>query len=293
VTLALAAALAGALSPVAANPSARLQPPEARLGDLVHVRVDVEEPVDGPGRIEAFFCHHPLVRTAEGLQGWIAVPTDTSTGTHPLTVVLGAGRALRVELRVRGREFHETRLRVAPEFTGERSPALEARRAREQKRFDAVWSSAAQSPRVGGDLVTRARRPIRGRRTGRFGTRRTFNGVLKSAHYGLDLAAPPGRAVSAAWPGEVVLTGHMWGSGRTVVLDHGAGLFSLYFHLRRIRAAEGDAVRAGETIGEVGSSGRATGPHLHFAVAVQCRDLRSAGEGTFRSMYVDPEPLLP
>lgn len=287
--------LLGALRPAQAAAPAELMfdPPAPRLGDLVAVRIDgAPERTPGSGEpvLLAFFCAHPLVPTTDGWRGFIAVPTDTSTGTHEVEV-RGLGAPRRGSLRVVDRPFATTELRVAPRFTREKSPALKARLAREQARFDAVWATPPSPWRARGPSAAAAVTPAEGRRSGRFGTRRTFNGTVKSGHYGLDLAAPPGSPVRAAWPGTVALVGDMWGSGKTVVLDHGAGVFSSYFHLRSIRAEAGAEVEAGARLGSVGQSGRVTGPHLHFAVAVQCRAER--GEGEARSMYVDPEPVLP
>lgn len=283
-------ALQGAAEANARASDVRLDPPAPRLGDLV--AVEVQASGAGEPRLLAFFCEHPLVPTGDGWRGFIAVPTDTSTGAHVVEIhgLDDEASPLRARLQVRERDFETNELRVAPRFTRKRSPALEARLAREQAEFDAVWSGPASPWRSRGPVAAEGRLPTEGRRTGRFGTRRTFNGAVKSAHFGLDLSARPGRPVRAAWPGVVALTGHMWGSGKTVVLDHGAGVFSAYFHLRRIEAEVGSRVEAGERVGAVGKTGRVTGPHLHFAVAVQCRAER--GDGDARSMYVDPEPLL-
>lgn len=275
----------------ASSPDVSLQPPDPRLGDLVRVTADLPPGADGAGSIRAFFCEHPLVATPNGWRGFVAVPTDTSTGTHSIEIRVDAARVATASLRVRGRSFDETKLRVAPRYTRRRSPELQARLKREQAEFDAVWASAPTKPLSAGPHLSPAVRPVRGRRTGHFGTRRTFNGELKSAHYGLDLAAPIGRPIRAAWGGTVALVGQMWGSGKTVVIDHGAGLFTSYFHASRLLVEKGDRVDPAQVIAEVGRTGRVTGPHLHFAVAVQCRDDR--GKGAPRSMYVDPEPFLP
>jgi murein DD-endopeptidase MepM/ murein hydrolase activator NlpD len=99
-----------------------------------------------------------------------------------------------------------------------------------------------------------------------FGARRIINGQVRAPHAGLDYSADAGTPVVAANTGRVALVAEYFFPGRLVVLDHGLGLYTLYFHLERAEVTEGDRVDRGQSIGRVGASGRATGPHLHFAV---------------------------
>jgi murein DD-endopeptidase MepM/ murein hydrolase activator NlpD len=101
---------------------------------------------------------------------------------------------------------------------------------------------------------------------GRFGSRRVINGQPKSPHSGADYSASAGAPVFAAGEGVVALVGDHFFAGRSVFLDHGAGLISMYFHMSRVHVKQGESVRRGQAIGAVGSTGRATGPHLHFGV---------------------------
>jgi murein DD-endopeptidase MepM/ murein hydrolase activator NlpD len=108
--------------------------------------------------------------------------------------------------------------------------------------------------------------PTHGRRSSSFGLRRYFNGEARSPHNGMDIAAPVGAPVLAANAGRVIDIGDYFFPGRTIILDHGAGLLSLYAHLSRVDTAIAQTVSAGTQIGAVGATGRVTGPHLHFSV---------------------------
>jgi murein DD-endopeptidase MepM/ murein hydrolase activator NlpD len=100
----------------------------------------------------------------------------------------------------------------------------------------------------------------------RFGSRRIINDQPRSPHSGADYSASAGEAVLAAADGVVALVGEHFFAGRSVFLDHGDGLISMYFHMSAIEVKQGQTVSRGQVIGRVGSSGRATGPHLHFGL---------------------------
>jgi murein DD-endopeptidase MepM/ murein hydrolase activator NlpD len=112
-----------------------------------------------------------------------------------------------------------------------------------------------------------------------YGSQRIFNGKAQRPHYGLDFRVPTGTPVAAMNSGTVLLARFLYFEGNCVVIDHGQGLLTLYFHLSEIKAKEGDSVERGQEIGLSGGTGRATGPHLHVAVRWQ---------GT----YLDPARLM-
>ena len=109
--------------------------------------------------------------------------------------------------------------------------------------------------------------PVTGRVSGVYGSQRILNGEPRRPHRGVDVAAPPGTPVGAMADGVVSLAAPaMYFTGGTVMLDHGHGLHSIYAHLSELEVALGQEVKRGETIGQVGATGRATGPHLHWGV---------------------------
>lgn len=102
-----------------------------------------------------------------------------------------------------------------------------------------------------------------------YGTKRIFNHTRESIHRGLDLRGAEGNPVKACNAGTVVMMDELFFGGKTLVIDHGMGIFSIYMHLSGFASAPGDKVNKGDVIGYVGSTGRSSGPHLHFGVKVQ------------------------
>jgi len=123
-------------------------------------------------------------------------------------------------------------------------------------------------------------KPLDGPKTGVYGSQRFYNGVPKSPHYGVDYAAPTGTKVIAPAAGIVRLAhSDLFYSGGTLIIDHGHGLSSSFLHLSDILVSEGGRVERGDPIARVGSTGRATGPHLDWRM-------------NLRSVRVDPELVL-
>ena len=204
-----------------------------------------------------------LVRR-EGAQWWatVGVPLLAEPGSRVLVDIEHRdGRRETAQIVVREKKYREQHLKLPPEradLPAEEIEHFERERDR-LRQLLRTFSDPAPST-----LALLA--PTSGRRTGSFGSRRFINGEPRNPHTGLDIAAPAGTRVVAAAAGRVIDTGSYFFLGETVMLDHGQGLITLYSHLRRIDARPGDAVAAGAAIGEVGATGRATGPHLHFAV---------------------------
>jgi murein DD-endopeptidase MepM/ murein hydrolase activator NlpD len=171
------------------------------------------------------------------------------------------GRHEQFQIEVVSRTYASQHLRVSPDQVDLSAEDL-ARYKDERAHLDAVLRTFSDSPPATLAMLP----PAPGPRTGAFGVQRYFNGQLRSRHSGLDFAAPAGTPVVAANTGRVIDTGDYFFNGRTVVLDHGQGLLSLYAHLESIDTTLAQVVDAGHLIGKVGATGRATGPHLHFSV---------------------------
>lgn len=201
-------------------------------------------------------------RKASG--GWEAlagVDLELAPGQHPVEVAVGAKKA-RAELTVVAGKYAVERLKLPAGKASPQDKAQEARVAAEQKRAREAGLAYRDAPFAGVLAI-----PCAGRldRTS-FGSRRIINGVAKSPHGGTDVKAPAGTPVRAAAAGVVRLVDDMFYSGKSVFLDHGCGWMTTYFHLSTVKVRAGDELTAGQELGQVGATGRATGPHLHWGL---------------------------
>lgn len=132
----------------------------------------------------------------------------------------------------------------------------------ESKRFKKLWEVASGLRYWQGDFIL----PVRGEVEDNFGWKRIINGKRRNFHSGVDIKADLGDKVVASNDGKIALVGSFYLCGNSVVIDHGQGLYTMYFHLHEVKVRKGDIVRKGEVIGFIGSTGRVTGPHLHWGV---------------------------
>ncbi len=175
----------------------------------------------------------------------------------------GTYGSLQKEVNILPKEFPEKRLRVDPKFVFPPEEELE-RIQREAELLRSVFKIYSLEWRGTGPFIV----PAEGEGFPNFGERRYFNNEARSPHSGVDIASPLGAPVKASNSGKVVLTANLYFAGKTVIMDHGLGVFSFYCHLSRIRVPRGSLVQKGEIIGEVGATGRATGPHLHWSIRI-------------------------
>lgn len=198
--------------------------------------------------------------------GTCFVPIDLlRTGEIDVRRTLSDGKYEQRRLRVGAYPYAVQRLHIEDESKVDLSPEDEARAEREAARVAQLWSRGGE-PRFVLPLAPPLERLPAG---GRFGAKRILNGKPRSPHSGSDYSVAEGTPVLAAERGEVVLAEEHFFSGKSVFLDHGGGLWTLYFHLAEILVTPGQQLERGQLLGKVGSTGRATGPHLHFGVRWQ------------------------
>lgn len=216
---------------------------------------------DFEGRALAFF---PAASTGTWL-AFIGLDLDAPTGPATLRAELrdASGRAVRKAetLDVAPGRFPLAELSVAQKFVTPAKSDLE-RAESESVRVHALYARGEQKRLFAGRFDP----PIPGVATSRFGERRVFNGQPRAPHSGMDLKAKKGTPVRAPAEGRVVLAEPLYFSGNTIILDHGLGITTLYAHLSRVLVKRGDEVKKGQLLGRVGATGRATGPHLHWAL---------------------------
>ena len=160
-------------------------------------------------------------------------------------------------------KWHESLLKVAPKYV---QPPAEAMK---QIEHDRKRTRTALASRTEKRWTLPIARPVPGGITSAFGGRRVFNGQPRAPHKGTDMRCAEGTPVKAACSGTVLLAENTYFGGKTVYVDHGQGVISTYSHLSAFDVKAGDSVRKGQTIGRSGSTGRVTGPHLHFGFLVQ------------------------
>ena len=209
----------------------------------------------------------------------VGIPIKQPLGTATLTF-LQHGQQRTHAFEVVDKRYTEQRITLKNQEMVTPNPEQLQRIRDESTRQRAIY--ARVSPSV--DLSAGFTLPLRGRTTSLFGHRRFFNDQPRNPHSGLDIAAPTGTPVTAPGPATVALVDDLYYNGKTVFLDHGQGLITMYCHLSAQTVSTGDRVEQNQQIGLVGATGRVTGPHLHWSVSLNGYRIDPV---TFRSKLAD------
>ena len=221
--------------------------------------------IDGaPGNVTFNGYGAPVLESDTGWVAVVGIPLDTAPGPQAALLQPVDGKARELAFEVADKRYEEQRLKVANKRHVDPSPEDLERIERESKRIEAALGH--YSPDRTPQLAMRS--PVPGTRSSSFGLRRFFNDQPRKPHSGMDIAAATGTPVRAPSPGKVLDTGDFFFNGNTVFVDHGEGVVTMYCHLSRIDVKPGDDLDAGDVLGAVGATGRVTGPHLHWSIAV-------------------------
>jgi murein DD-endopeptidase MepM/ murein hydrolase activator NlpD len=202
------------------------------------------------------------------------IPSSTKAGDYQLTLTAQNEKSMTFPITITPRNFVMQPLIVDPEVN--KATRNDNSYAEFHEMLVASRNITEPMPLFDSAFVL----PLDGRRTTEYGQGRTINGVPSgSRHSGYDLAAPTGTELIATQTGKVRFAGELIMTGNTIVLEHGLGIFSQYYHMDSLAVDEGDFVEADDILGTVGTTGFSTGPHLHFCIYVN-------------GAYVDPAVFL-
>ncbi len=200
-----------------------------------------------------------------GYTALVGIDMDTKPDRYKLTLHLedkkGKKTTKGYRIRVKPANFGTQELTLPPDKVTLDEETLKKVEI-EKEKIGKVWNIFTEGHLWNGNFIP----PVAGKMSGDFGLRRVINSEPKNPHTGVDVDAPEGAPVQASNSGRVVFTDQQFFSGKTLVINHGLGLFTMYFHLSEILVTEGEIVKKGELIAKVGNTGRATGPHLHWGV---------------------------
>lgn len=198
---------------------------------------------------------------AQRLWAIIAIPLATKAGMHKICL---SNQPLCLKFKIHQKRYQEQHIELATNRRVQLSKK-DLKRHNQEKQITAKAFNNKRTKTAETEFLWPTAGPI----SSEFGLKRFYNGVARNPHSGIDIAAPKGSEVRSPAKGQVVLTGNFFFNGKTVFVNHGDALVSMFCHLDQIHVNQGDQVDTGNLLGTVGSSGRATGAHLHWSLSLR------------------------
>lgn len=195
-------------------------------------------------------------------QSWAVIGIPLNQKPGPLTYMIDGEEK---ELLIKEKAYKEQHLTVKRKHSN--PPADQIKRIQKESKLSK--KAFTTFSKLNHDKPYRPfLRPAQGPISSPFGLKRFFNKQARRPHSGIDIAAGRGSNIVAPADGEIILTGNFFFNGNSIFIDHGQGLITMYCHMDELESTQGQLVKAGDIIGKVGSTGRATGPHLHWTVSL-------------------------
>jgi len=243
----------------ATKPDVVLEPATPGPGDVMVVTVK-----NAIGQVEGTFNGKKVYfnPSKESFKAIVAIDYFTEPGKYDLDISVN-GSVFKQAVDVIKKEYEVEKLTL-PKKMVELSPKDEARAERDARKMAALWPNETDRSWTG-DFIN----PLPGEIIAPFGVRRIINNIPKSPHTGIDVRGHKGDKIIAPNDAVVALVDKQFFGGNALVLNHGQGIYTMFFHLSRVLVKPGQAVKKGDVIALVGATGRATGPHLHWGVRVQ------------------------
>jgi murein DD-endopeptidase MepM/ murein hydrolase activator NlpD len=240
-----------------------LDPPQVKQGHVLLLKISANRGITASATLDErrlFF-----IPGSNGVWAVVGIPVGSAEGPHPLQVSVmdsfGTSLSFSLSVMVLTGDFDTEHIQIPPD----RVNLLDAQLLQEEaQRLDQVFARITPQQFWQGVFIW----PYAGRVTSPFGIRRTYNDGSVGYHGGIDIAGEPGDPVVAANHGRVALAAPLQVHGNAVILDHGWGVYSGYYHLSEILVQEGQQVKQGDLIGRLGNTGLSTGAHLHWEMRV-------------------------
>lgn len=229
------------------------------------IKIDLDYPADhNYSEPEVYFQNNKVLvfELNNNYFALIGLPLTLKPGEYNISYSDYDGKAKTKSFEIKNKKYKISRIKIKNKNMVNPDEETQKRMANDLQKINKAISTYSQE--IPEKLVLK--QPVRGVPTTSFGARRIINGQSKNPHSGMDIAAAKSTPVNAAASGKVVLADNFYLSGNMVAIDHGKGLITMYAHLSEILVKVGDKVETGNLIGRVGSTGRVTGPHLHWTV---------------------------
>ncbi|MDQ6989606.1 MAG: M23 family metallopeptidase [Mariprofundaceae bacterium] len=232
---------------------------EVPQGDVLRIPA----PTQAEGmKVQAFGKSWPIYKHDEQQVAWIAVHLHTKVGKYPITWSSSQSKQTwHDEIQVNQGDFRISHIQVKKSMSSFSPENLKRLRA-DQQAIKTAYKTSAPTLHTWPAMSW----PVAGIISTPFAAQRYINNKPRSPHSGIDIAAAAGTKVFAPLAGKVLLVEDMYLNGNLIAIGHGNGLTSIYAHLKRSLVKKGQVLQAGEVFAEVGSTGRSTGPHLHWGV---------------------------